>query len=237
MRPVVIAHRGASAYATENTVEAVVEAFRMGADAVEVDVRRSRDGVLVAVHDEDLARLAGVERRVAELSYAELASLRLRRGGRIASLNEVIEAARGKWLVVELKELGLERDVVSALARLQGKALVSSFIHPALLRVKELAPWVETGAIYTCLPVKPIQLALDAGVDVVFPRRDFTTPELVDEAHSHGLRVYPWVVDDPREVARLVELGVDGVVTNKPDVALGALRRRGLDEWLLRQGL
>jgi len=233
MRPAVVAHRGASAYVVENTVEAVVEAFRLGADAVEVDVRCSKDGVLVALHDEDLARLAGVKRRVSELSFAELSSIKLRGGLRVARLEEVLEAARGRWLVVELKEPGLEEALVEALSAFQGRVLVSSFIHPSLVKVKELAPWVETGAVYTCLPVKPVQLAVDAGVDVVFPRRDFVTWRVVEEAHSVGLKVYPWVVDEPSEVRRLASMGVDGVVTNRPDVALRALSEGlGLEAWL-----
>jgi len=224
MRPSIIAHRGASAYAAENTLEAAIKAFELGADAVEVDVRLSRDGVLVAFHDEGLERLAGLKARVRDLSYSELASIKLRCGGRVARLEEVLRLAEGRgWLVVDLKEPGLEEAVVEALRGFKGEAMVSSFIHPSLLKVKELAPQLKTGAIYTCLPVKTVQLALDAGADAIFPRRDLTLAEVVDEAHAHGLKVYPWVVDDASEVRRLVELGVDGVVTNRPDVARCAL--------------
>jgi len=224
MRPSIIAHRGASAYAAENTLEAAVKAFELGADAVEVDVRLSRDGVLVALHDEGLERLACLRARVRDLSYVELASIKLRRGGRVARLEEMLRLVEGRgWLVVELKEPGLEEAVVEALRGFKGEALVSSFIHPSLIKVKELAPQLKTGAIYTCLPVRPVQLALDAGADAIFPRWDMTSAEVVEEAHAHGLKVYPWVVDEPGEVRRLAELGVDGVVTNRPDVARRAL--------------
>lgn len=228
MRPIVIAHRGASAYRPENTVEAILKAVELGANAVEVDVRRSRDGELVVIHDESLRRVAGLNVKVSELSYEQLRKVRLKEGGWIPTLPEVIEITKSKAaLVVEAKEEGFEHELVGLLQGLE-EVTVTSFIHRSVKKVKELARQLETGVIYTCLPVKVVDLALDAEADAIFPRRDFTTVEVVEEAHRHGLKVYPWTVDDVDEAVCLAKLGVDGLVTNRPDVVLEALRRAGL---------
>ncbi len=224
----VIAHRGASAYEPENTVRSVLKAVEMGVDAVEVDVRLSRDGVPVVVHDEDLWRVARVKVKVRELSLSQLKRLDVGKGEAIPSLSEVIAAVKGRvGLVVELKEEGLEALVVDLLRGL-GDVMVTSFIHRAVKRVKGYERSLKTGVIFTGLPIKVVDLALEADADALFPRRDFVTPEVVDSAHEHNLAVYPWTVDDPEEVVRLARMGVDGVVTNRPDVALEALRRVAL---------
>ncbi|RLF16017.1 MAG: glycerophosphodiester phosphodiesterase [Thermoprotei archaeon] len=224
----VIAHRGASAYEPENTVRSVLKAVEMGVDAVEVDVRLSRDGVPVVVHDEDLWRVARVKVKVRELSLSQLKRLDVGKGEAIPSLSEVIAAVKDRvGLVVELKEEGLEALVVDLLRGL-GDVMVTSFIHRAVKRVKGYERSLKTGVIFTGLPIKVVDLALEADADALFPRRDFVTPEVVDSAHEHNLAVYPWTVDDPEEVVRLARMGVDGVVTNRPDVALEALRRVAL---------
>ena len=225
---VVVAHRGASAYEPENTLRAVRRAIEMGADAVEVDVRLSRDAELVVVHDEDLWRVSRVKAKVRDLSLRELRGVDVGGGERIPTLSEVVEAVRGRaGLIVELKEEGFEGRVVEVLRGLNG-AMATSFIHRSVRRVKEIDRSLATGVIYTCLPIKLVGLALDADADALLPRRDFVTEELIDEARGHGLKVYAWTVDDEAEAVRLARMGVDGIVTNRPDAVLRALRGAGL---------
>lgn len=227
MAPVteVIAHRGASAYAPENTVQAFREAGRRGADRVELDVRLARDGSVVVHHD---ARLAD-GRAVVDLTPAQLPST-------IPSLREALEACAPLAVNVELKDLpsepGHRRDlplagaVVAILSEHIAEAgpvdvILSSFDEAALDRVAELAPQLRTASLFVATgnPAGLVSRAAVCGRVALHPAYGGTDRALVDAAHAVGLAVNVWTVDDPGQMAALVDLGVDGIITNVPDVA------------------
>lgn len=210
--PLVIGHRGARSLAPENTLEGIRVAARCGADLVEVDVRLSKDGALVLMHDETVDRTTGGKGLVEDLDLAELKALDLN-GQKIPTLQEALAATKelGLGLVVEMKEEGLEELVVEALKG--SEALVTSFYHSSLREIKELSD-LKTGIIISSLPVKPVELALWAGADAIFPKR--VNPRLFKEAHQRGLTVFPWTINDKEEAAWLLRLGADGLVTDDP---------------------
>lgn len=128
---------------------------------------------------------------------------------------------RGKaQLVVEIKVLGIEIKVLQVIKEneLGVEVLITSFYHPILKRVKELDPNIRTGVIVASRPIKAAQLALDANSNALFPKHVYVDSQMVKEAHRHNLAVYPWTVDTLNEIESLIKMGVDGIVTNKPDV-------------------
>jgi glycerophosphoryl diester phosphodiesterase len=210
--PLVIGHRGARSLATENTLEGIKAAARCRADQVEVDVRLSRDGSLVLMHDETVDRTTDGSGKVEDLDLAELKALDLN-GQKIPTLQEALAATKelGLGLVVEMKEEGLEELVAEALKG--SRAMVTSFYHSSLREIKELSD-LKTGIIISSLPVKPVELALWAGADAIFPKR--INPRLFKEAHQSGLKVFPWTINDKEEAAWLLRLGADGLATDDP---------------------
>jgi len=225
----VIAHRGASAYEPENTLRSIKRALNLGADMVEIDVRTTKDGHIVVIHDATVDRTTNGRGYVKDMTLEELKKLDAGLGERIPTLQEVISLVKGRvGLVIEIKVPGIEEKVLKIVNenKLHDDVLITSFYHPILLRVKSLNAKVRTGIIIASRPVRPAQLALDARSNAIFPKYTYLDLEMVEEAHKHSLTVYPWTVDDPGEARLLIEMGIDGIVTNKPDI----LRQRALTD-------
>ncbi len=246
-RPVaVVAHRGASVAAPENTLAAVRTAVARGADHVEVDVHRSRDGALVVVHDTTVARTTDAERvlpgrgpwRVADLTLAQLRRLDAgawhspsHAGERVPLLSEVVDLVHrsGVGLLLEVKSPhlypGIADDLAAELADVPGylddalaadRLVVQSFDARALAAFKDRAPAVPVGVLGS--PPRRRLPALAAWVAQVNPRHVRVRRSYVDAVHAAGLRCQVWTVDDTAAMARAVTIGVDGVITNRPDV-------------------
>ncbi len=233
-QPLVFGHRGASASAPENTLPAFQAAIEQGADGVELDVQLSADGVPVVIHDDTVDRTTDGHGRVTGLSLAELRALDAGRfrgnafaGTRIPTLDEVFELARGHLLVnVELKiddtrDAGLEKRVVETIARhaMRDQVIVSSFNPVSLWRLRRLDPALPRGMLYA--PDQPRYLrdrwlAVLARPDAMHPGRTLATREHVDALRSDGFKVNVWTVDERAEVKRLIDLGVDGIISNRP---------------------
>ena len=222
----IIAHRGASAAFPENTVEAFRGARGLGASWVELDVRRTADGRLAVHHDAHLSD----GRAIVELRAAELPS-------RVPSLAEALDACAPLGVNVEIKNspndvdfdatAALVEPVIADIRAGSVEVLVSSFHAPTLDRVRAVDPSIETGQLTFDLsdPPRTVQRAVAAGHAALHPFDVTVTPGLVELAHEAGLRLNVWTVDDPTRMVALAEMGVDGIVTNVPDVAVSALRR------------
>lgn len=236
----VIAHRGASGEAPENTLAAFRRAMEIGVDAVELDVHLSADGVPVVIHESLLDRTTGVAGLVKDLPLAALRQLDAGRwfgerfaGERIPTLVEALEMLRPVRVIVEIKNgpiyyPGIAGRVADAVRAVGHPAVtVSSFDHPVLLEVRALAPVLETAVLYFARPFDPVRLARDVGADILHPHWSYITPEVVAAARSAGLRVEAWVVDERTHLAHTVCLGVDGIITSYPDRLRGVLAARG----------
>jgi glycerophosphoryl diester phosphodiesterase len=233
-RVLVTAHRGASAEAPENTLSAIGLAIGQGADWVEIDVQEAGDGTLVLLHDSDLLRVAGDPRGVWELDRATLARLDAGAwfspnfaGEPIPTLAEVLDLARGRVrLNIEIKHHGHERRLVERvldLVRAAGMGdgcLLTSLELDALRRVRALAPQMRIGWIVTADPGDPRGLDLDAlSLDL-----SLATPRLVRACQAAGVDTQVWTVNARDDMVRLIDLGVTGIITDRP-----ALLRRVLD--------
>jgi glycerophosphoryl diester phosphodiesterase len=226
----VIGHRGASAARPENTIEAFRHAADLGADWVELDVRRTADGALVIHHDAVLPD----GRVIVELAAAELPDT-------VASLAGALAACAGMGVNVEIKNVRLDPDfdpddrVAVAVAELLlagdllgdialADILVTSFNPRTIAVVHEIAPAVPTGQLLFDLSDREVAAAAIAraaadGHVSINPWDPFVDESLMARAGAAGLLVYPWTVDDPDRMRALIDLGVDGIITNVPDVA------------------
>jgi glycerophosphoryl diester phosphodiesterase len=218
----VIAHRGASAAWPENTVAAFAGARQLGADWVELDVRRTADDRLAVLHD---ARLAD-GRLLVEVRWADIPES-------VPSLAAALDACRGMGVNIEIKNLPVDPDfdpderladaVVALLAERSAvePVLVSSFNLATIDRVRALDADVPTAWLtFDETDVEAtIARAVRHGHGALHPYEAHVDRKLVEVAHAAGLVVNTWTVDDPVRIAELVALGVDGVVTNVPDVA------------------
>jgi glycerophosphoryl diester phosphodiesterase len=208
----VIGHRGAKALAAENTLQGIRSGASCRADYVELDVRLSKDGELILMHDESVDRTTNGKGLVQDMSLKELKALDVRGQG-IPTLEEAFVLAKELklGLIVEMKEEGLEELVAETL--FGGNCMVTSFYHSSVREFKELSD-LPTGIIISSMPIKPVDLALLAGADAIFPKR--VNPRLFKEAHRSGVKVYPWTINTKEEASWLLRLGADGLVTDDP---------------------
>lgn len=217
----IIAHRGASFLEPENTLRSIRRAIDLHADMVEVDVRVSKDGELVVIHDERVDRTTNGTGYVKDLKLRELKKLDAGLGEEIPTLNEVLKLFKDKIgenvkLIVEIKIPKIEEEVLKIIHDVALKrVLLTSFYHPTIKNVKNLNPDMETGIIFACQPINAWELALNAGSDVIFPRSEFVDKAMVENAHKHMISVYPWTIDERDRAKALIKMGVDGIVTNK----------------------
>lgn len=223
-----IGHRGAAGVAPENTIVSFRRAVAMGADAVELDVQRTRDGHLVVMHDRTVDRTTDGTGPVDDLDLATIERLDAGSwkgaafaGERVPTLDQVIDAvAAPTILFVELKgpaPTGVEAQLLATVARARSRVRVSSFDHRALARLRRLDAAIPIGALFTALPVDPVAIARSCGASAIHPGAEYVVPELVREAHDAGLEVHVWTANEPREIAALREMGVDGIFSDHPD--------------------
>ena len=230
-----IAHRGFSAEYPENTLLAFEKALELGVDHLELDLQVTFDGHLVVLHDRSVDRTTNGSGEASDLTLAEIKELDagIWRGTefdglRIPTFREVLEGlSRPAMLVTELKfnDNNDIRKVVDLIEECEAteRIVISSFDLEKLPEVKRLAPSIPTTALLKTddsTVDERVTRTLDLGCDTIGPRCSDTTLELVEAAHSAGLRVRAWGLgkDDGPELRRMIELGVDGMTTDRPDV-------------------
>ena len=229
----VIGHRGAPAYAPENTMASFEKALELGADLLELDVQLSRDGELVVMHDADVSRTTDGQGRIADLSLEEIRQLDAGRwfdacfrGQRVPILGEVLTWAKGRTqLVIEIKRRlrpvpGIEEKLVEALREheMLDDVMVTSFNHLSVKLVKELEPSLATGIHYNARLIDTVGAARAALTDSVRFDWRYWTAELVDEVHAANLgtnTAYPG--SDEKEMESLAQMGLDSICIDYPD--------------------
>jgi len=221
----VIAHRGASEAERENSVEAFRRAVEMRTDGIELDVRRTRDGVLVVHHNPDLAD----GRVIAQLDHVDVPT-------HVPTLDDALDACRPAWVNVEIKNDPTEPDfdatdsiadeTIALLARRpegDDRWLISSFRLETVDRCRALRPSIRTAWLTVKVEDSDTAAVLDGlvatGHAALHPWVGALTRELVDACHARGLQVNTWTCDDPERMDELVAWGVDGICTNRPDIA------------------
>jgi len=220
-----IGHRGAAGHEPENTLRGFEAAVGLGADLVELDVHLCASGELVVIHDETVDRTTDGSGEVAGLTLSELRSLDAGKGERIPTLGEVFSTLRGRVGVnIELKGAGTAEPVHDFLKHQFAGAtwrvddvLVTSFDWDMLGRMRELSDEIRVGPLVYEDMKEALVVSSELGAHSVNPYHKRIDADYVADAHVGGLRVYPWTVNEPMDIRRVVELGVDGVISDYPD--------------------
>ena len=231
---VVTAHRGASYVAPENTMAAMVAAVEAGAEFAELDVGLTLDGEVVLMHDRTLDRTTNGSGDLGDHSLEEIRGLEAGSwfgegftGEPIPTLREVIRFAKGQLkLNIEIKNSQEEPTIASAVVDIirsedfVGECMVTSFSRETVEEVKRIAPEIMTGFIFgEDYPADAFQ----GGWEVLSSNYRVVDSTFVARAKEGGKKVHVWTVDDPAEMRRLMELGVDGIISNRPSLLLEVL--------------
>lgn len=234
----IFGHRGASAYAPENTLESFKLAMDMGADGFELDVHMSKDGQLVVIHDESVDRTTDGTGLVKDLTLAQLKALDASngmenyRGAKIPALAEVYDLIGDTHHIVNVEIKTDEcfypeiEEKCLALAREKGveeRIIYSSFNHHTLIRMRKLQPDVKLGMLFGDIMVKPWEYAKQLGVDYLHPMKmNIYVPGFAEGTCGAGYGINMWTINDAETMAECLKQDA-GIITNYPDVAV-ALR-------------
>ena len=239
--PIAFAHRGGTSAAPENTLRSFADAISLGYRYIETDVHATKDGVLVAFHDNDLKRTCGEDRTIEGSTRAELASARIDGTDPIPLLDDLIDEWPDIRINIDCKADSALEPLISKLRerKILDRVCIGSFSDARLERVrsefgdavctsmgpKEVAKLVANSALRA--PVSPTSHALAAQIPVKQGPIPVTTKRLVDRAHQLGIQVHVWTVDDPAEIARLLDLGVDGIMSDDTRALRDVFQARG----------
>jgi len=231
------AHRGASDNHPENTLEAFSAAIKQGADGIELDVHLSKDGEIIVAHDAQLERISNGKGYINDHTLEELKSLDIGWFSldgdtyRIPTLSEVFSLVKPSGLFVNVELKTTERqypDLPAKLLALAGeyamgeRVIYSSFNHYSLRQIKALDPKARVGLLYELGMVDPWVYAKYVGADAIHPHYFVIAalPETVERCHEHGIEVNVWTVDESNAIKLMLKCAVDGIITNKPDIAV-----------------
>jgi glycerophosphoryl diester phosphodiesterase len=242
--PIPFAHRGGTSSAPENTLPAFERATELGYRYLETDVHRSADGILMAFHDADLRRTCGVERTIAELTAAELGEIRVAGSEPIPTLDQLLDRFPECRFNIDCKADDAVAPLVDTIRgrSLHDRVCVGAFSHARLTKIRALLG----PRVLTCMsppevarlrlagrladptgPPRVAQVPVRAAEHGAGRRLTVVTPRFVRAAHRHGVAVHVWTIDDPVEMHRLLDLGVDGIMTDRPEILRDVLVERG----------
>jgi len=232
-----VAHRGASGEAPENTIASFQRAIAQGADVIETDAQLSKDKEIILLHDETVERTTDGRGKVSQLTLKEIKSLdagswfgKEFSGEKIPTLTEALEVIRGRTkLNIEFKgkNLLLVPKVINLLKE-EGfikEAILSSFNYSFLEEAKRFDPRITTGLLFATPAQRGKSFPYWKGTDLILPRYNMVTKNLVEKIHSKDLKVIAWTVDEPEKIKRLIDLGVDGIASNYPGLLTKALTK------------
>jgi glycerophosphoryl diester phosphodiesterase len=231
-KTLVIAHRGDSKNAPENTLSSFKRAVDVGSDGIELDVQLSKDGYLVVIHDERVDRTTDGIGYVKDYTLKELKRLsagikfgRSYMNEKIPTLAEVFELLGNKSILVNIEIKsglisypGIEEKLVNCVFdyNFEDLVLISSFNHYSLKTVKEIEPRLNIGLLYECGLVEPWHIANRMHAYSLHPFYVNIIPEVVKGCKSNNVKLFPWTIDDEELMKNMIRLGVDGIITNDP---------------------
>lgn len=245
--PIALAHRGGGLEVPENSRAAVEHTVRLGLNYLETDVRATADGTVVLAHDPEVDRTTDGTGLLAEMTSERLARLRDASGERVPTLAEVLAEHPELHLNIDAKEDAVVAPLLDAVrgAGAEDRVCLASFSDVRLARIRQAAPGVATSlgrrdvvrllaasrtpggrALLRGVP-GPAEGAVCVQVPTRYRGMPILTPAFLRAAHAHGLAVHVWTVDEPAEMDRLLDLGVDGLVSDRPSVLRDVLDRRG----------
>ena len=223
----IIAHRGASGSGVENTLESFEKAIALGVDMVEFDVRRTHDGVLIVYHDATFN-----DSPINWMNYEEITKLAEEQNFKIPTFREVVKLCAGKvYMDVELKESGYEKKVVSVLKKYvdYDEYSIKSFIDAVPKKIHDIDKNITTGLLVgkknggikdRFNEIFPLGRLFRCHADFVSPYYAFISRKYIKRMHLAGIPVYAWTVNDKKIMKKCIAYKVDGIITDRPDLAL-----------------
>ncbi|MCA0171161.1 glycerophosphodiester phosphodiesterase [Bacillus sp. RAR_GA_16] len=244
---IIFAHRGASRQCPENTLSAYKRAVELGAEGIEIDIQLSKDGIPVVIHDRTLKRTTSGKGIVTNTTFADLKNLDAGswfspkfQDERIPSLEEVLTFASNYpdlWLNIELKYYREDDDLLAQTAipmikkyRSDKNTLISSFEHERLLEVHKLWSKLETAPLYKGNLHEPWQYAKKLKAKAIHPHFKSIHAPLIKTVRSHGIKVRPYTVNEEKWIRQFLDLEVDGLMTDVPDLALNIMHNKQISQ-------
>lgn len=223
--PIIIGHRGAMGYETENTVASVQKALELGVDMIEIDVFKVKSGEIVVFHDERVDRLANSGGLIEEFNYFDLRQVTLVGGHKIPLLQDILKAMEHRVpLNIELKGAGTSEKVhhiISVYCKDRGwqpnQFIISSFNWDELRAYRALDPNARIAVLTEGDPTQAIDVARELKAEAINPAGNQITPENVKEIQDAGFDIYVWTINEREQFELLKEMGVTGIFTNYPD--------------------
>ena len=215
-----IGHRGARAYEPENTLLSFKKALELNVNAIEFDIRKTKDNEIIVIHDDKVDRTTNGKGLVNELTLKEIKELSTEKGEKIPTLEEALDFLNNKVkILIELKELGFENKVLDIIYKkgLEKNVIIISFLEEALRKIRELNNEIEIGLLYV-KHKNPIKTALELKANYILPFYRFAHSNIIKKAHENGLKVIVWTINNKEEVLEYIKKGVDGIASDKPDI-------------------
>jgi len=224
-KPLIIGHRGAMGYETENTLASVEKAIELGVDMVEIDVFQISSGEIVVFHDERVDRLSNSAGNIKEYNIFDLKKLILDGGHQIPMLQDVLKQIKGRVaLNIELKDTRIADNIHQIITGYSAKPewsesqfIVSSFDWEELRKYREYSPEGRIAVLTEGDPLEAMEVARELNAEAINPHYSQVNAENVAKLHEAGFKVYTYTVNDPAEFQRLKAAGVDGVFSDYPD--------------------
>lgn len=219
----IIAHRGAIEHEPENTLLSFQKAIELGARLVEFDVRLSLDKELVIMHDKTVDRTTNGTGVVGEMTLSQLKKLNAGKGQKIPTFEEALEFMKGKAKpVIELKQTNTEEPVLNLLSKygLMDDAFIVSFNKNILKQIRSFDKNIKT-CLIKILPINIVRDSKECGANAVAINNYLANRFFINTAHRNGLFIFAWTENNGDRCKKLASIGLDGVVTNKPDLLIG----------------
>ena len=217
--PKIIAHRGASFHAPENTISAVKKAIEMNSDMIELDARMTKDDEIVIIHDPNVDRTTDGKGYVKDMTLEQIKRLRINNNEEIPTLQEVIDIIKGKCkLNLHIKEKRTLSNILKIIKdnALYNEVLLSSFNEKTLIYIKEIDPRIKTGYLLRRPTPFYVDIGKRLGADYLHPAYKIATKRMVKRAQKYGFKVNIWTLKDKKSVLISRSYGVDGLITNDP---------------------
>ncbi len=215
---IIIAHRGASAYSQENSKLAIENAYKLGADGVEVDVRKTKDGKIICYHDKDLRKYE-INKLISQVSYSEIHSI----DKDIPKIEELFDVFKlFKYVFLDVKEKEEVESLLNIINGISNIVLVTGYID-VLQKIREINSRIPLGFWF----YRPINIddIISFNISYIKPMFKIATKELINKSHDLGKKVLVWTVDDPKLAKLFYDEGADGIVTDQPDVIKSAIEK------------
>lgn len=219
-----IGHRGAKAYIAENTLASFEEAFRLGADGIELDVHRCATGELVVIHDFTVDRTTNGSGEVSKMAFEELRKLVVDGKYQIPTLQEVLDlVGPDRFINIEMKGRHTAQRVSDIVEEYIGKGfsynniIVSSFQHEELEAIYPINKRINLGVLTQASVTEAWELAEKVEAKALHPHFSLLTESNVKKAQDAGFKIYTWTVNEPEDIARIKSYGVDGIISDYPE--------------------